>query len=292
MKIQGKIRLAMSGALLVGVMLASVGAYFIVTRNAVEDSLRNARIMMEGATAIRTYTSENVSPLLQQRMKVEFLTSAIPTFAVQSNVQLIQRKLPEYTYREPTLNPTNPSNKAREWEADIINEFRDHPDKPELVLTRETPAGPLLTLARPLKVGSERCLVCHSTAEKAPPTMTALYGAQNGFGWKLGEIVGAQVVSIPLAVPLERAQHTLLLFVAALIGSFIVVILMVYLLLSFILVKPVREMSDMASEISLGKLNAPELVSRSRDEIGSLAASFNRMRRSLQESLKMLEMQR
>ena len=267
------------------------GAYLIVTRNAMEDSLQNARIMMEGASAIRTYTSESVSPLLQQQMKVEFLPYAIPSFAAQTNFRLVQRKLPEYSYREPTLNPTNPNDKAVDWEAEIINEFRDYPDKSELVMTRETPAGPFLTLARPLKVASERCLVCHSTAEKAPPTMTALYGSQNGFGWKLGEIVGAQVVSIPLAVPLARAQRTFLLFVAALVGTFIVVIILVYALLSFIVVKPVKEISDMASEVSLGKLNAPELVSRSRDEIGSLAASFNRMRRSLQESLKMLEMQ-
>jgi len=291
MKIQGKISLAMSAAFLVGLVLASIGAYFIVNRNAMEDSLQNARIMMEGAAAIRTYTSESVSPLLQQQMKVEFLPYAIPSFAAQTNFRLVQRKLPEYSYREPTLNPTNPNDKAVDWDAGIINEFRDYPDKPELVTTRETPAGPFLTLARPLKVGSERCLVFHSTAEKAPPTMTALYGAQNGFGWKLGEIVGAQIVSIPLAVPLARAHRTFLLFVAALVGTFIVVIIIVYLLLSFIVVKPVKEISNMASEVSLGKLNTPELVSSSRDEIGSLTASFNRMRRSLQESLKMLEMQ-
>jgi protein-histidine pros-kinase len=256
-----------------------------------EDSLQNARIMMEGASAIRTYTSESVSPLLQQQMRVEFLPYAIPSFAAQTNFRLVQRKLPEYSYREPTLNPTNVNDKAIDWEADIINRFRDYPDTPELVTTRETSAGSFLTLARPLKVGSERCLVCHSTAEKAPPTMTALYGTQNGFGWKLGEIVGAQVVSIPLAVPLGRAHRTLLLFIAALAGAFIVMIVIVDLLLRFIVVKPVKEISDMASEVSLGKLNTPELVSRSRDEIGSLAASFNRMRRSLQESLKMLEMQ-
>lgn len=291
MKIQGKISLAMSAAFLVGLVMASIGAYFIVNRNAMEDSLQNARIMMEGAAAIRTYTSESVSPLLQQQMKVEFLPYAIPSFAAQTNFRLVQRKLPEYSYREPTLNPTNPSDKALDWEAGIINEFRDYPDTPELVTTRETPAGPFLTLARPLKVSSERCLVCHSTAEKAPPTMTALYGAQNGFGWKLGEIVGAQVVSIPLAVPLARAHRTFLLFVAALVGTFIVVIIIVYLLLSFIVVKPVKEISNMASEVSLGKLNTPELISHSKDEIGSLTASFNRMRRSLQESLKMLEMQ-
>jgi HAMP domain-containing protein len=291
MKIQGKILLAMSAAFLVGLVLASLGAYMIVDRNAREDSLQNARIMMEGASAIRTYTSESVSPLLQHQMKVEFLPYAIPSFAAQTNFRLVQRKLPEYSYREPALNPTNPSDKAADWEADIINQFRDYPDKSELVITRDTPAGPFLTLARPLKVGSERCLVCHSTAEKAPPTMTALYGTQNGFGWKLGEVIGAQVVSIPLAVPLDRAHRTFLLFVAALVGTFIVVIIIVYLLLSFIVVKPVQQISNMATEVSLGKLNAPELTTRSRDEIGSLAASFNRMRRSLQESLKMLEIQ-
>jgi protein-histidine pros-kinase len=291
MKIQGKITLAMLVAFFVGLVLASIGAYIIVTRNAMEDSLQNARIMMEGASAIRTYTSESVSPLLQQQMRVEFLPYAIPSFAAQTNFRLVQRKLPEYSYREPTLNPTNVNDKAIDWEADIINRFRDYPDTPELVTSRETSAGSFLTLARPLKVGSERCLVCHSTAEKAPPTMTALYGTQNGFGWKLGEIVGAQVVSIPLAVPLGRAHRTLLLFIAALAGAFIVMIVIVDLLLRFIVVKPVKEISDMASEVSLGKLNTPELVSRSRDEIGSLAASFNRMRRSLQESLKMLEMQ-
>jgi HAMP domain-containing protein len=291
MKIQGKISLAMSAAFLVGLVLAGVGAYIIVKRNAMDDSLQNARIMMEGASAIRSYTSESVSPLLQQQMKVEFLPYAIPSYAAQTNFRLVQRKLPEYSYREPTLNPTNPSDKATDWEADIINEFRNSPDKTELVTTRETPAGPFLTLARPLKVGSERCLVCHSTVEKAPPSMTALYGNQNGFGWKLGEIVGAQVVSIPLTVPLDRAYRTFLWFIAALACTFIVVIIMVDLLLRFIVVKPVKEISDMASEVSMGKLNTPELVNRSRDEIGSLTASFNRMRRSLQNAMRMLETQ-
>jgi HAMP domain-containing protein len=282
----------MSGGLLVGVILAAVGAYSITSRDASEDCLRNARSIMDGTSAIRTYTSENITPLLQQQMKFEFLPSAIPPLAAQANLRLIQRQLPEYNYREPTSNPTNPSDKPREWEADIIGEFRDHPDKSELVVTRETPAGELLALARPIKVVSESCLLCHGTAEKAPPTMTALYGAQNGFGWKLGEIVGAQVISIPLGVPLQRAQHTFLMIVAVMAAAFVVVIGLIYLAVSVIVSKPITKLSDIATEISLGKPAAADLVSRSRDEIGSLAASFNRMRRSLQESLKMLEAQR
>jgi hypothetical protein len=54
------------------------------------------------------------------------------------------------------------------------------------------------------------------------------------------------------------------------------------LLQSLIVVKPAREISDIVTEVGLGSLNTPELVSRSRYDIGSLATAF-RMRRSLQE---------
>jgi HAMP domain-containing protein len=250
------------------------------------------RIVMEKASAIETYTSESVAPFLQQKMKVEFLPSAIPPLAAQANLRVMDRKFAVYTYREPTLNPTNPGDKARDWESEIISEFRDHPEKSELVVTRETPAGPFLTVARPLRVTGEHCLSCHGTAEKAPPTMTALYGIQNGFGWKLGEVVGAQVVSMPLATALGPARPTFFLIFGLLAATLIIVIGIVYLLLGFIVVRPVKEISHKASEISLGRLTAAELADRRRDEIGSLAASFNRMRRSLQESMRMLQMQR
>ena len=54
------------------------------------------------------------------------------------------------------------------------------------MVIRDTPVGKFLTLSRPLKVSSAACLTCHSTPEAAPATMVALYGSQNGFGWKQG----------------------------------------------------------------------------------------------------------
>jgi protein-histidine pros-kinase len=144
-------------------------------------------------------------------------------------------------------------------------------------------------LARPLKVGSQGCLRCHSTPEAAPPTMIALYGSQNGFGWKLNEVVAAQVVSIPLGVPLQRAFANLLLLIAMLGGTFLIILLIVDTLLWALVVKPVVDISEMASDVSRGKLDAPEYNRGTHDEIGSLATSFNRMRLSLQNAMKMLE---
>ncbi|MBV8738174.1 MAG: DUF3365 domain-containing protein [Alphaproteobacteria bacterium] len=291
MKIRWKIDLAMCGAFLVGLGLAGVSAYEILTRNALEDSLQNARIMIEAAAAIRTYTDQSIAPLLEQQMKVEFLPPSIPFFAAQANLKLIQQRLPEYTYREPTLNPTNISDRAVDWESDIINDFRADPSKRQMVVIRDTAGGRLLTLARPLKVASQACLSCHSTPEKAPATMVALYGRENGFGWKLGEVVGAQVVSIPMTVPLSRAYQALFWFMAALAGTFIAMIIIVDLLLRALVVKPVSEISGMANNVSMGNLDVPEYVRDTDDEIGSLSRSFNRMRRSLQNAMKMLDEQ-
>src|ERR671923_306682 len=137
MKIRWKIDLAISGAFLVGLGLARVGAYTILTRNALEDSLQNARIMIEGASAIRSYTAESIKPLLEPQMKVQFLPHSIPSYAAQTNFKTVRQKLPDYTYREPTLNPTNLNDRAIDWESDIINEFRNDPSKQELVVTRD-----------------------------------------------------------------------------------------------------------------------------------------------------------
>jgi protein-histidine pros-kinase len=291
MKIRWKIDLAMAGAFLIGLALAGFGAYQILRKNALEDSLQNARIIIEEASADRTYTADSIKPLLEQQMKVQFLPHSIPSFSAINIFKIVRQKLPEYTYREPTLNPTNINDRAIDWEADIINGFRDDASKGETMITRDTPGGQFLVLARPLKAGSQACLSCHSTPEAAPATMVALYGSQNGFGWKLGEIVGAQMVSIPLGVPLGRAYQALLWFMLALAATFVVIIIIVDLLLRTLVVKPVAEISEMADKVSMGQLNTPEYVRKSNDEIGSLSQSFNRMRRSLQNAMKMLEEQ-
>jgi len=290
MKIRWKIDLAISGAFLVGLGLAGAGAYTILTRNALEDSLQNARIMIEEAGAVRAYTADSIKPLLEPQIKVQFLPQVVSAYAALTTFNMVHKKLPDYTYREPTLNPTNVNDRALDWEANVINEFRDDSSKQEQVIVRETPTGRSLILARPLKV-SQSCLTCHSTPENAPATMLALYGSQNGFGWKPGEIVAAQVVSIPMAVPLSRAYQALLWFMLALAGTFIVTIIIVDFLLRALVTKPVAEISEMANKVSMGQLDTPEYVRDTRDEIGSLSASFNRMRRSLQNAMAMLEEQ-
>jgi protein-histidine pros-kinase len=261
----------------------------MLEENAREEILHTAGIMMEGAVAIRDYTVSEIRPLLAVQIKREFLPQTVPAYAATTNIRGLRKKYPEYTYKEATLNPTNPADRATDWETTVIDHFRNNPDSTELIGERQTATGPSLFLARPIQIKDPSCLTCHSKVEDAPQTMLARYGSANGFGWKLNEIVGAQLVSVPMSVPLERAEKTFWTFTLALGMVMIGIIVVLNVLLHLIVIAPVRRMSSIAHEVSMGKLNVEEYVPRGKDEIASLAESFNRMRRSLFNAMNMLD---
>jgi hypothetical protein len=188
------------------------------------DVLQKARIMMEAAAGIRTYTSNEIAPLLNAKGDGDkFHPQTVPAYAASRNFALLASKFAEYAYREAALNPINPSNRAVDWEADIINDFRRNPHKTESITERETENGRVLNLSNPI-VSGEPCLACHGAADKAPKSMIAVYGAQNGFGWRLNEVVGAQIVSVPMAVALEQSARTRNMFIGVLAGVFLLLI--------------------------------------------------------------------
>jgi protein-histidine pros-kinase len=118
--------------------------------------------------------------------------------------------------------------------------------------------------------------------------MIALYGSQNGFGWKPGEIIGAQVVSVPMSDSTLRAEHIRRLFVIPFAAFLVLLFVSVNLLLNLVVIRPIERMAKTAEAISMGEINTPEYQYRGSDQIGRLAASFNRMHRSLVEAFRML----
>lgn len=153
---------------------------------------------------------------------------------------------------------------------------------------RETPDGPALFLARPI-VAKEPCLVCHSNPTQAPQAMLATYGNDHGFGWNKDEVIAAQIVSVPTAVPIGIADRAFKTLLVSLGGVFLLTIILLDLGLVFIVVRPVGRLSGMANEISKGNLRVGELPVKGKDEIAQLARSFNRMYLSLVKAMKMLE---
>ena len=287
MGLRAKFNLLLLGVAVIGAGLFFVAAEPLVDAVAREEVLQSSRIMMESAAGARKYTSEQIAPLLKPAIGHRFYPQSVSAYAAKRNFDVIHAKFPDYSYREAALNPSNPQDRATDWEADIINDFRSHPSKEETSLVRSTPTGPMLELARPL-VNKPACLECHSTAASAPASMIALYGDENGFGWKPGEVIGAQIVSVPMSASSLRASHIRNLFVFPFLAFIALLFISVNVLLSFVVVRPIDKIAKAAEAISLGEINTPEFQYRKNDQIGRLSASFNRMHRSLAEALRML----
>ena len=289
MRITTKFNLVLCLVFALGLGAVGMISYTVLHKHAQEEVLTNAGVMMETALAIRGYTVKEIRPLLTLQMRREFLPQSVPSYAATQNFNAIREKYPEYTYKEAALNPTNPRNQATDWETDIIQAFRNNPEIKELSGIRNTPIGESLYYARPIKIMNKGCLNCHSTTDAAPETMLKLYGPGNGFGWKMEEVVASQIVSIPLSLPLNKASREFAIFMVSLVIIFAIIFALINILLNQIVIKRVRAMANVADEISTGNLEETEFKVQGKDEISDLSKAFNRMRRSLEKAMKMLE---
>jgi len=284
-----KFNLVLLVVFVLGLAVTAYISWGLLQRDARQEVVRTADLMMEAALAIRAYTVEQVRPQLDLQLMRVFLPQSVPAYAATQTLKQIHKKYPDYSYKEATLNPTNPLNRATDWETDLVNEFKNRSTTTELIGERDTPTGRALYIARPIKVGNPSCLPCHSTPEAAPPTMIRVYGPANGFGWKLNDIIGAQVVSVPMAVPVRNAERAFYTFMGSLAAVFALVFVVLNVMLSRMIVQPISRMATTAEQISTGNFENPEFGERGRDEIAVLGRAFNRMRRSLQKALEMID---
>ncbi|MBV8145083.1 MAG: DUF3365 domain-containing protein [Gammaproteobacteria bacterium] len=272
----------------VGATIAAVTCRALLQSNAEHEIRGEAELMMDSALAARDYTASQIAPLLLPQMQTHFLPQSIPFYAATEHFLRLHASHPEYAYREATLNPSNPRDRANDWQADIIERFRNDPATHQITGQRDTPLGPSLYLAKPIRATAD-CLSCHGPASSAPATIIARYGPDNGYGWQPGDVVGAQVVSVPVAHAQARAQQAFRAFLASLLAIFVSLLLVVDLVLYALVVRPIRRMAAIADRVSVGDNSAPEFAPAGATEIAMLARDFDRMRKSLDKALKLLD---
>ncbi len=288
MKLLVKFNLVFLLVFLVGLAGSSLIARTLLKQAAKDEVTDRARLLMQKANAVSAYTAEQIKPLLETQMKYTFLPQSVPAYSAAEVLGKLQKDYPEYSFKSAMLNPTNPRDRAVAWEEDIVNNFK-HADMKEFIGERETPTGTALFIARPIRITNPACLACHSTPDAAPKTLTEKYGPSNGFGWTLNDTLGVQVVSVPMTLPMHRADQALLVVVAVLTGVFLLIGAALNFMLWKLVIQPVSKLSAIADRVSLGEFEAPEFNVTSKDEIGTLSESFGRMRTSLAHAMKMLD---
>jgi HAMP domain-containing protein len=256
-----------------GSVIIGLVAYTFLMRNARNQVVQQAELMIESARATRQYTADDLAPLLETvpDHATRFLPETIPFYAATVTFDHLRKKYPDYSYKE----------------AAIIDYFRNNGGATELAGERDTPAGRMLYIAHPIAT-EPGCLPCHSDPQQAPPTILRKYGSVNGFGWKTNEVIAAQIVSVPMAVPVRIAGQAFRTLLIYLVLGLAAAVAMIDTALLFLVIRPVRKLSGMANQISNGDMSLPELPVHGKDEIAGATASFNRMLISLQKAFKML----
>lgn len=98
MKLATKFNLILITTLLIGYMIAGYGSYYVLSKNAKQEVLDRANLLMESAQAIRKYTTEEIRPLLAVQNKRQFLPQTVAAYAATQTFVQMQKTNPDYSY--------------------------------------------------------------------------------------------------------------------------------------------------------------------------------------------------
>lgn len=288
LSLSARFTLILSGVFLVGIAIGGAAYWRTLQIRAQDEIATQGLLLIETMNAVRGYTTNNVRPLLADDLEnsPQFISETVPAFSARTVFENFRGQLDfsTYLYKEAALNPTNPVDLADEFEADLLNQFYDGYEANEVSGYRDLNGENLFYIARPLKIGSESCLGCHSTPENAPASLIATFGDQGGFGWELNEVIAVQMIYVPAEEVFNSALQTFTLVMSIFIITFAIVILLINFLLRNYVIQPVNVLSGLANKISADENFSMDLESTALqsittrpDELGNLAQVFKQM---------------
>lgn len=280
-----------SGITLSGITLSQVLGF-----KARQEVASTANVLMDILNSARKYTSSQIAPKLQERMTPdEFLPQIVPAYTAGSIFRIMRQEHPmysEYSYKEAMLNPTNPNDKANEFETKLIERFRRQRNLKTVADFISLPSGSqAFYTAYPIVIKDPNCLQCHSTPERAPQEMIDIYGVNNGFNWQLNQVLGTQVVYVPATIVQQKVVQSLLWILGSIALIFAITMFAANLWLKKHVVTPINQVVQVAEAVSTGDMTA-EFKNVSNNEVGVLVEAFTRMKVSLEMAIRRLEQYR
>lgn len=212
---------------------AAAGWYIsnVLKKQSNDHVVKQAAILMETALAVRSYTVDMVKPQLDPMLEQKFLPQTVPAFAATETFERFRKTFPNFKYKEAVLDPTNPRDLADKQERAIIDKFIENPALQDTSGELYRNLSRFYYVARPIQIKNPACIACHDTPDRAPATMRQIYGDNGGFGWKLNQIVGAQIIVVP-AFEQDTAANDMLKIIAMLyVATFAILLLVINLLL-------------------------------------------------------------
>ena len=278
------LKLGVATTLLLSIILAVITGVFLRKERKTLDAaaLRRARTVISFGEACREYARQVLSPAVQRHTQAFIPEARSATFVTRGIFQYLKEKMPEYSFREASVNPLNLANLADEEETALIARFQSQPALLEVTGHRVRGGREEYYIARPVVVKAV-CLECHDTPSRAPAEIVERYGDSHGFGWKEGDVNSALFVSVPAGDLEARQQMAVWFGFGAWAAATLALLVTLPIVFNIILGHRLRKATGVLDEIATKGDLGLRIGDRDRDEIGSICRSFDQMAAQLAE---------
>jgi HAMP domain-containing protein len=121
---------------------------------------------------------------------------------------------------------------------------------------------------------------CHSVYEKAPIELIEKYGDKAGFGFIVGDVIGALTISVPASEIFDKIRDVCIYINLIVLVCFVILIIIINLFFQNIVIIPLQRLSELVNDISTGKANQ-RVEAGGIAEISNIAKGVERMRNSV-----------
>src|SRR5690349_24580241 len=112
MQLRLKFNLVLLAVFALGALGAAIYYDHYLEQNALGEVRAHSEVLMETALAVRSYTTDEIKPHLDPLNAETFLPQTVPAFAATEVLHRLRDRYVGYDYKESTLDPTDPRDKA------------------------------------------------------------------------------------------------------------------------------------------------------------------------------------
>ena len=253
--------------------------YYLSSQDVYESANKELILLVDMVSSMRKTISKDIRPNLLRQDVLHPAAALSSTVFTRHTAQHFKKRQPDYYIKIASDNPLNADNKPLKLEQEILDYFRKHRDEKKLVKKGKINGKNYLLSSSP-SISQPNCNICHSSPEKAPDYIVATYGEKSGYHYKLGEVVGASFVGVPLDDINAIATKRGLALAAVLTLLFTFALIVINYLVKNKILNPLTEINESTHAISKGAMDR-EINIQGDDEIAELGRSIERMRKSL-----------
>ncbi|MGD8837200.1 MAG: DUF3365 domain-containing protein [Desulfobacteraceae bacterium] len=287
LSLRTKFNLTTGAVLICAMVLIYFWANSRMQREAEDQILDKAQLLLTTMEASRDFTKKVVKPALYKALPGRFITEGMSSsFGARNIFERISKVYPQYYFKHAAPYPRNPINQADLFEMNIIKKFNNEKKLKEWQGYRSSEGGKKYSIMKPI-VATQRCMRCHGDPGAAPKELLEKYGDKNGFGRSVGEVIGTLTISVPASVVMKKAQTNTMAFTGMVALFFGLLIIIANFFFAKVVLRPIKYLADNADDISLGKLDT-RIDTSGGDEIAKLAKAFDRMKISMKMAFERL----